>query len=320
MHVVIFRNLLYKFRVKRFLLLLRAFLHKFPSSSFLLRIISFFDPNNIRRHSSIRNFDLRIVSVGRGGERMFLDLNQHIDYRFFFWGYFDDLPKRLITKMGSRRDVLFIDVGANIGMISIPIALSGNETISIEPLPHHINRFNENLSLNPAAKLLLIQSAVGERNCDNDVKTLTIFSPPGNSGASSFDPNWNPSVDPSETYEVPLASLDELCGEILKTKSFSEILMKIDVEGMELEVLSGSQEVMENYRPVILIEWKPNTKVLEKHQKLEDFLTNNSYKLQEINSSQSKIVESDFDPHKMYENLLLVPKESLIFPNDSFLL
>ena len=222
--------------------------------------------------------------------------------------------------MGSRRDVLFIDVGANIGMISIPIALSGNETISIEPLPHHINRFNENLSLNPAAKLLLIQSAVGERNCDNDVKTLTIFSPPGNSGASSFDPNWNPSVDPSETYEVPLASLDELCGEILKTKSFSEILMKIDVEGMELEVLSGSQEVMENYRPVILIEWKPNTKVLEKHQKLEDFLTNNSYKLQEINSSQSKIVESDFDPHKMYENLLLVPKESLIFPNDSFLL
>jgi FkbM family methyltransferase len=291
---------------------------RFPSSTFLQKIYSFYDPNNIRRHSSISNYDLHIVSSGKDGERMSLDLNQHIDYKFFFWGYFDDLPKKLITQMGSSSEILFIDVGANIGLISIPIALEGYETIAIEPLPHHINRFHDNLKLNPSAKLLLLESAVGAKQNNSAVRFLKIFSPPGNSGASSSDPNWNPSVDPSETYDVPLSTIDELCTEFLAEKTFTDVLVKIDVEGMELEVLSGCKNILTNFRPVILIEWKPNTKILEKYHKLDEFLAENSYKLQELNLSQSTITIGEFDPNKVYENLLIVPEERTIFPSDSF--
>ena len=316
--VVIIRNVLYKFRGMSLLLLLRVFVCRFPGSTFLQKIYSFYDPNNIRRHSSISNYDLRIVSDGKDGERMLLDLNQHIDYKFFFWGYFDDLPKKLITHMGSSSEILFIDVGANIGLISIPIALEGYETIAIEPLPHHINRFHENLKLNPSAKLLLLESAVGAKNYDGTVRFLTIFSPPGNSGASSSDPNWNPSVDPSETYHVPFSTIDDLCTEFLTRKTFTDVLVKIDVEGMELEVLSGCKNILTNFRPVILIEWKPSRKILEKYHKLNEFLAENSYKLQEINSSQSTMIIGEFNPSKVYENLLIVPEESTTFPSDSF--
>jgi FkbM family methyltransferase len=251
---------------------------------------------------------------------MLLNLNQHIDYKYFFLGYFDDLPGKLITRMGSSRDVLFIDVGANIGLISIPIALKGYRTIAIEPLPHHISRFRENLRLNPAAKVLLLESSVGSQSDEGEFRNLTIFSPPGNSGASSSDPNWNPSVSPSQSFVVPLATVDELCAKILEKESFTDVLIKIDVEGMELEVMSGCKKIIEDFRPVILFEWKPNTQILEKYHKLKEFLMENSYKLQETDSVGLDIVIEEFDPQNVYENLLMIPIGRTTYPTYPFLL
>jgi len=293
-------------------------MRRFPDSSVLKKLFSFYDPNNVRRHSSISIYDLPVHSIGRDGERVLLNLNEHIDYKYFFFGYFDDLPGKLITRMGSSRDVLFIDVGANIGLISIPIALKGYPTIAIEPLPHHIIRFRENLRLNPAAKLLLLESSVGSQSDEGVFRNLTIFSPPGNSGASSSDPNWNPSVGPSQSYVVPLSTVDELCAEILEKESFTDVLIKIDVEGMELEVMRGCKKIIEDFRPVILFEWKPNTQILQKYHRLTEFLMENSYRLQVTDSVGSGIVIEEFDPQKVYENLLMIPTGRTTYPTYPF--
>jgi FkbM family methyltransferase len=289
-------------------------MRRFPRSSFLKKLFSFYDPNNVRRHSNISIYNLPVHSIGRDGEHMLLDLNQHIDYKYFFLGYFDDLPGKLISRMGSSRDVLFIDVGANIGLISIPIALKGYQTVSIEPLPHHIIRFRENLRLNPAAKLLLLESSVGSQVDEGGFRNLTIFSPPGNSGASSSDPNWNPSVGPSQSFVVPLSTVDELCADILEKKTFTDVLIKIDVEGMELEVMSGCKKIIEDFRPVILFEWKPKTQIVEKYHKLKEFLLENSYRLQETDLVGSGVVIEEFNPQKVYENLLMIPTGRTTYP------
>jgi FkbM family methyltransferase len=292
-------------------------LRKFPNSVFLLKLYRFYDPNNVRRHSRFTFQELQVISSGTEDERMLLDLNQHIDYKYFFWGYFDDLPSRLITLMGSSGDILFIDVGANVGLVSIPISVKGYPTISIEPLPQHIEKFKNNLIMNPVADLHLLQFAVGTKEIEGRFRNLKLFSPPGNSGASSADPNWNPSFGPPETYEVPLSTVDELCFKIIPDLSFSEALVKIDVEGMEMDVLLGCQDLVRTYRPVILIEWKPSNKILEKFHQLEHFLKNFSYKLQVI-PSEHQTWPSEFNPNAIYENLIIIPEERTIFPSDSF--
>ncbi len=309
------RFLLYRIRFKAVLLLLRFLRRRFPKSVLLNKICNFYDPNNVRRHSNFTHRELRIVSAGLDGEIMLLDLNQHIDYKFFFFGYFDNLPRKLISLMGPKENILFVDVGANVGLVSIPIAMMGFPTISIEPLPKHINKFKNNLILNPTAKLKLVQSAVGSKEVEGNTRNLKLYSPPGNSGATSADPAWNPSFGAAETFEVPIASVDELCFEILPELYFSKVLVKIDVEGMELDVLSGCEDLIRAYRPVFLIEWKPINHILERFNQLDHFLRQYSYKLQVIPST-SRLHHSEFDPNQIYENLIVMPKEVTIFPND----
>ena len=309
--------MLYRIRFKTLLLLLRYLCRRFPESALLNKIYNFYDPNNVRRHSNFTHRELRIVSAGLAGELVQLDLNQHIDYKFFFLGYFDDLPRNLITSMGSIKDILFIDVGANVGLVSIPIAMMGYPTISIEPLPKHINKFEINLDLNPTANVKLIQSAVGAKEVEGKSRILKLHSPPGNSGATSSDPEWNPSFGAAETYDVPIASVDELCAGILPEFKFSKVLVKIDVEGMELEVFSGCEGLIQAYRPVFLIEWKPINQILEKFNQLDRFLSEYSYKLQVIPST-SRLHHSEFDPNQIYENLIVIPRELTTFPNGLF--
>ena len=51
------------------------------------------------------------------------------------------------------------------------------------------------------------------------------------------------------TIRVAVDALDNVLGE-----RFSGVVMKIDVEGMELDVLAGARGLIENHRPVIFIE------------------------------------------------------------------
>jgi FkbM family methyltransferase len=57
----------------------------------------------------------------------------------------------------------------------------------------------------------------------------------------------------ADTVEVPMQSLDELCGEL----DFAPDIVKIDVEGYELAVLSGARGTLERQRPRLFLELHP---------------------------------------------------------------
>jgi FkbM family methyltransferase len=250
-----------------------------------------------------------VRSTGKHGERVELDLNEHIDYRFFFFGFFDDVPRTLIRKMGKANEVFFIDVGANVGLVSMAIAAEGYKTLAIEPLPVNISRFNNNLRLNPALDLEIIESAVGSNSLVSDHKFIEIFTPPGNSGASSSSKGWNPSFQASVVQLVRIDTLDNLCLHILDSSKFSDLLLKIDVEGMEMEVIGGATKILDKYRPRILIEWKPGQNALNKFQELEITLRTFDYRLSPQISLNECVPIGAFDPNLNYENILLIPNE-----------
>ena len=69
----------------------------------------------------------------------------------------------------------------------------------------------------------------------------------------------------SKTQKTPLVSLD--------SQSFKRVdFIKIDVEGMELEVLTGAKKILRKSRPVMLIE-----QIKADTNQLEQFLTNAGY-------------------------------------------
>ena len=303
------RNL-FAFLRNRFSLRMLRLLMSLKTDSYILnRIYNFYDPNNLRRHSKISRRNFLVRSIGKYGEQVELDLNEHIDYRFFFLGYFDDVPKSLINRIGKANEVFFIDVGANVGLVSIAIASEGYKTLAIEPLPINIKKLRNNLKLNPNLAIEIIESAVGSHNLVSDSQFIEIFTPPGNSGASSFSKTWNPSFQPSQATLVKIDSLDNLCLHILDSSTFTHLLIKIDVEGMEFDVIAGASKILLKYRPHILIEWKPGQNALMKFQELEKVLKAYEYRMSPHISLNGSIPDCSFDPYLVYENLLLTPNK-----------
>jgi hypothetical protein len=73
-------------------------------------------------------------------------------------------------------------------------------------------------------------------------------------GAADDAPAAGAAVDAPEVVEVPMRSIDDLCGEM----EFQPDLIKIDVEGYELGVIQGARATLERHRPLIFLEIHPD--------------------------------------------------------------
>lgn len=149
---------------------------------------------------------------------------------------------------GNSTPDLFIDVGANFGTHSVLFLASGVQTISVEPNPACHEYFRLLCCLNgitPDLRAL----AVG-----NEAGMLELTYPEGET--------WLATADPEEARRfadrtnilrltVPVVRLDTLLPDVAAAKN---ILLKIDVEGLEIHVLQGASQLIREKSPVILFE------------------------------------------------------------------
>jgi FkbM family methyltransferase len=140
-----------------------------------------------------------------------------------------------------------IDVGANIGQFTYALCQlvgpSGN-VIAIEPQPELaklLRAATRHLSLPVTVFECALSSRTGEAQLEipviNGEKRHALATLNGH-GASGFH------------KQVKLCRLDDICRQIRTRIS----LIKIDVEGHELEVLLGSVDTLRRHRPVLLME------------------------------------------------------------------
>jgi FkbM family methyltransferase len=145
---------------------------------------------------------------------------------------------QLRADLGERRVVL--DIGANIGNHTVYFAkyFDSKRIIAVEPYGPAIRHLLVNLSLNysPCYDLGFLGKAVGARESRAAIVGPTQF----NIGLTRVVPN--------STGEVAVTTGDAIVG------SDPIDLIKIDVEGMELEVLAGLRKLLSNQRPAIFIE------------------------------------------------------------------
>ena len=163
---------------------------------------------------------------------------------------------------------LVMDVGANMGVHSVPLAKElarqGRQMLSFEPQPVIFQQLCANLAINGLMNVLALPYACGS------APGVVTFSAPdyrqaGNFGGVSMSARGGISA----VVTAPLHTLDEIVGEA------QVALIKIDVEGFELEVLKGAKNLITRWLPAMFIE---NDR-LEKSSALIQWLLDREYQL-----------------------------------------
>ena len=105
---------------------------QFKKNFLIKKCIHHFDPNVIRKNYS-HSFTSKEVKINFLEGVYYVDINDHLGYRFFLEEGFDNFLLMLGKKLKiSEKDIL-LDIGANIGTTCIPFAiLTGAEVIGIE--------------------------------------------------------------------------------------------------------------------------------------------------------------------------------------------
>lgn len=188
-------------------------------------------------------FDPATYCLVRGGYILRgTNTSDHIFRQIQMAGDFYERP--LLEHLAKRgRPGVWVDVGAHIGNHSIFFAaLPGVRTISVEPAPALLPILRENLARNGVAAGIVVAGAMVSTSSTDGVGYLP--GPPDNTGMGRV-------VD-GLPWRVPATTLDLVCEQHLAGNPLA--LVKVDVEGLETDVLRGGLASIRRHRPVLAVE------------------------------------------------------------------
>jgi FkbM family methyltransferase len=163
------------------------------------------------------------------------------DFQFANYYYEWGVKKFILDRLTEFS--VFIDVGACVGDYSILLAKLNKQCFSFELVPDNIKTFKKNLELNDLQnKVKLFPFGLG----DADYSASFTFDPV-NTGASRIN-----KVKYSELENSEIRKLDSLMDEMAIDQN-ERIIIKLDVEGMETEVISGAFNFITYYPNITFI-------------------------------------------------------------------
>jgi FkbM family methyltransferase len=176
----------------------------------------------------------------------------------------------------------FVDVGANIGWLSLVGAKKAGvngKVYAFEPVPTTFNILKSNKELNQFSQIELNQFALG-----NKEEVLTIYPEKENRGGASILNHQS-----GNGVKIEVKKLDNF-------NINSKInVIKIDVEGFELDVLKGALEAIKKDKPKLIIEHsidRNNTaEQFEIYNWLLDLGIYKIYKLKNGKERKSELIE-----------------------------
>jgi FkbM family methyltransferase len=149
-----------------------------------------------------------------------------------------------LLKTVLRKDDNVIEVGANIGCLSIPISqIIGDKGVlhAIEPQKYIFKMLCDNVSINNIKNITPKLAAIGDLDKDVNIPEINYESV-DNFGGISIQENGSGEV-------VHQYTMDSLFDDLTSLR-----LIKIDVEGMEPKVVKGGLNLIKKHRPFIYCE------------------------------------------------------------------
>lgn len=149
-------------------------------------------------------------------------------------------------------DALAIEVGGNMGAHTLALAELAKWVITFEPQRFMFQTLCGNLALNSVSNVIALNQAVGGLR-----KEIVV---------PSLDPNLSNNFGGLSLVDGAVGK--EFGGEAITQVTIDQFgfnkldFLKMDCEGMELDVLNGAERSIEAYRPIIYLEYTSNRQAL----------------------------------------------------------
>jgi FkbM family methyltransferase len=202
-----------------------------------------------------------------------------------------------IDKIIGEFDVV-CDIGANVGIFSLFAAKSNTtaKVYSFEPSAEAFARLNRNIMANNVSNIQAYNAAISDKT-----GFVSFYEPQGHLTNGSLNAKFAGLFDEAPREKKVIA----LSGNQVETllQGARKMLIKIDVEGAEASVLAGLRELIEKFRPHLVLEVLLN---YENELNQLDFLTVN-YDFYNI-TPQGLQPQQRFAGHTQWRDYYIEPK------------
>ena len=229
--------------------------------------------------NKIRNAKDVIVNGKLGLRYKLPNLKESIAFSIFVNGIYEEANIRFIVE-NLPPDSVLLDLGANIGSISMPVARLRPDVriIGIEASPRVFSYLKHNIELNKISNIEIINLALSDK--DNDM--VSFYSPEEKFGKGSMSPVF---TDKAETIKT--ITLDTLLED---RKIYNVGFVKIDVEGYENLVFRGGNRLFSGSTPPPVLfefaDWAENQAHGAKAGDAQKFLLSYGYSLFNVDDPQ----------------------------------
>jgi FkbM family methyltransferase len=184
------------------------------------------------------------LAAGIDGVRLHGFLRHRSILEDFARGVYEPSTRKLFRELLPTAEV-FIDAGAHIGLFSVLAGRYGNPGLTVyafEPDPYNQRAFRWNLDLNRCRNVNLFPGAVSDKN---GLARLLISD--GTIGSSLILGRTR--IGGTHFLEVDTYALDS----VLKDTASKSILVKLDIEGAEIQALQGMAATLRGAQRMAII-------------------------------------------------------------------
>ena len=182
-----------------------------------------------------------------------------------------EAKKQIAIARMLRPGHIFYDIGANAGFFTLLGARcvgSSGRVIAVEPLPRNIEMLEKHLAINNISNVRIVEKAI------SDFVGTARFTVEGHSTSK---------ISAEGQAVVEVTTLDTIMEELGTPPN----LMKVDIEGAEIELLKGARKVLEQFRPVVFVAVHSK----EIFDVLVDMAPRMKYEVEELDGTDIRSVE-----------------------------
>ncbi len=246
-----------------------------------------------------------------------LDTHSWLQRLAFLSGSYEADTVTFLNRLHSSKNSVgyMLDIGANIGLISVPFALMSRnqvqnkiKVVSVEAVPDNFKALTANIALNELeSSIKVIGTALGDTAKTIEIQVEGNLAAGGGTGTANILPDGS-------TYDcvrqrLKLQTLDHLLesGDLPANCS----VVKIDTDGYDLKIFQGGVVFLLKNRPVIFGEFAAHCMNWHNQSILDvvNFAEQHDYLVWQKLSSTWKFSKS-INPEVFSQDLLLVPKEN----------
>ena len=180
----------------------------------------------------------------------------------------------------SKDKKCILDIGAHAGFTVLPVSSSINvdaKLYAFEPSTANNKALQKNISMNECENVIVENYLVGAEEKDN----VSFYERSDICATSSIVNDRNRKFNKTSKMQI---SIDSYC----KNHNIKPDLIKIDVEGAEIDVLKGARETISAFKPTIFLSVHPR-EIRDLGYNEQDLLNEiriNNYKLTNIDGSE----------------------------------